>query len=368
MEILNKADKKSKLPPKVRPVIKNIVASANFSCHFDLLKIASQVRKAKFQTRFFPATVIHIDEPKCTAIIFEQGKIDIVGTKSSDEAYIAARRVGKILNKLDYNIRIQNFQVVNIIAESNCNFEVELESIASNPIYKQFVNYNPRKSPGLVFKIPEIQITLLIFPFGKIVFNGAKNLNELEQAFKFIWPILKEYEVPDYTSKYYKLYPSHPHLLDEQPSYPPYIQPSCQPYELPVQTSYEQPLYPPYPQPSYPPAQQPSYEQPPYPPAQPPYQPYPQQSYQPYEQPPYQPYGQTYSPYLQYPQTAQQYEPWWSHVQQPYQPYAQPVQFGYYDDRSSYPPYHDWYPDNFIKKVGRRKSHHGHHHHHRNHW
>lgn len=202
MESVNKINKKSKLPPSMKPVISNVVACVNFCCEFDLQKIAQSLKNVEYNPNSFFGVILTIDEPKSKAVIFKHGKANIIGTKTPDEAYISARKTGKILSKIDYNVKIHKFKIMSINAKCNCNFEVDLEEIASNKAFKKLIDYNPSHFSGLIFKVPESNISLYIHESGKIRFIGAKEMNEIDHAVNFIWPILQENEKSDYDIEY----------------------------------------------------------------------------------------------------------------------------------------------------------------------
>ncbi|EQD61179.1 transcription factor, partial [mine drainage metagenome] len=44
------------------------------------------------------------------------------------------------------------------------------------------VEYEPEQFPGLVYRVEEPKVVLLLFGSGKVVCTGAKEENEIEQA------------------------------------------------------------------------------------------------------------------------------------------------------------------------------------------
>lgn len=176
----------------LKPVVKSLLVCADLSCEFDLTKISQKVKNTEYNPQKFPGLILHIDEPKSSAVIFQKGKINIVGAKTENDAYISARKVGKILSLLDYNVKMQEFKITNITATCNCHFKVDLLSIASDPSYAEYISYPNRKFKSLFFKIPESHVTSIIHSTGRIIFTGAKEMGELETATRFIEPILME--------------------------------------------------------------------------------------------------------------------------------------------------------------------------------
>ena len=55
-----------------------------------------------------------------------------------------------------------------------------------NSGHEKWCTYHPETFPGLIFKMEEPKVCLLIFCSGKIVLTGAKNKEDIDKAFKTI--------------------------------------------------------------------------------------------------------------------------------------------------------------------------------------
>jgi TATA-box binding protein (TBP) (component of TFIID and TFIIIB) len=55
------------------------------------------------------------------------------------------------------------------------------------------VQYEPELFPGLIYRMKQPKIVLLIFVSGKIVLTGAKVRDEIYEAFENIYPVLTEF-------------------------------------------------------------------------------------------------------------------------------------------------------------------------------
>jgi transcription initiation factor TFIID TATA-box-binding protein len=176
------------------PRIVNIVASANLSIKFDLHDVSTQVRNAEWNPRRFSAVILRVTDPKATALVFACGKLNIVGCRNEDDAFKAAKKFGRILKKLNYPVHLREYKVVNIVATIACDFPVRLEALASAPGHKSLAKYNPEVFAGVIYRIPDPRVTLLIFASGKIVMTGAKDRDMLSRAADWVWPILRLFE------------------------------------------------------------------------------------------------------------------------------------------------------------------------------
>ena len=128
---------------------------------------------------------MRIKEPKSTALIFSSGKMVCTGTKSINNSKIAARKFGRIIQKLGFDIKFQNYKIQNIVGSCNLNFKIKLENFQIDN--SSFSCYEPEIFPGLIYKILNPKVTTLIFTTGKIVLTGGKEIFEIEEAFDLIY-------------------------------------------------------------------------------------------------------------------------------------------------------------------------------------
>lgn len=70
------------------------------------------------------------------------------------------------------------------------NFPIDLEHIANK--HSDFCSYEPEVFPGLVYKMLEPKLVLLIFVSGKVVLTGAKRKVDIDAAFDKIYPVLED--------------------------------------------------------------------------------------------------------------------------------------------------------------------------------
>ena len=69
----------------------------------------------------------------------------------------------------------------NIVASSDLGQEIDLNAIAIT-LGLDRVEYEPEQFPGLVYRIEEPKVVLLLFGSGKMVCTGAKKPQDVETA------------------------------------------------------------------------------------------------------------------------------------------------------------------------------------------
>ncbi|KCV72329.1 transcription initiation factor TFIID TATA-box-binding protein [Fonticula alba] len=176
----------------IRPQLQNIVASLNLNCALQLRDIATKARNAEYNPRRFSAVIMRIREPKTTALVFASGKMVVTGAKSENESQFAARKFMRIIQKCGFKVDFNDFTIQNVVGSCDVRFPIRLEGLQNT--HGSSSNYDPELFPGLIFRMHDPKVVLLIFVSGKIVLTGAKRCEEIEQAFERIYPVLLEYK------------------------------------------------------------------------------------------------------------------------------------------------------------------------------
>lgn len=74
-------------------------------------------------------------------------------------------------------------------------FKISLDGIATE--HDRFSQYEPELFPGLVYRLVDPKMVLLIFASGKVVFTGAKSRQNIYSAFKMVGPVISKYKKKD---------------------------------------------------------------------------------------------------------------------------------------------------------------------------
>lgn len=179
-------------PESIQPKLQNIVSTANLRCELDLREIALRAKNAEYNPKRFAAVIMRIREPKTTALIFASGKMVCTGARSEEDSKKAARQYAKIINKLGFPVKFTEFKIQNIVGSCDVKFPIRLEGLANS--HSRFCSYEPEMFPGLIFRMLKPKIVLLIFVSGKIVLTGAKERNDIFNAFQNIYPLLMSFK------------------------------------------------------------------------------------------------------------------------------------------------------------------------------
>lgn len=120
--------------PEIDIMINNVVCSFSVKCHLNLRQIALNGVNVEFRRENGMVTM-KLRRPYTTASIWSSGRVTCTGATSEDQAKIAARRYARALQKLGFQVRFQNFRVVNVLG--TCRMPFGIRIIAFSRKYKE---------------------------------------------------------------------------------------------------------------------------------------------------------------------------------------------------------------------------------------
>jgi len=171
------------------PIMRNVVATIDVGVALDLKNIAMRAKNAEYNPKRFSALIMRIKEPRTTALIFCSGKIVVTGAKSIDASMLASRKFAKILRKVEYmNASVKTHIVQNMVASFNMGDRIMLEKLASQ--HYRNLSYEPELFPGLIYRLTEPTVVLLVFFSGKVVITGGKRPDDIYNGFRNMYPVL----------------------------------------------------------------------------------------------------------------------------------------------------------------------------------
>jgi len=172
--------------------IQNMVATTYIAKKLDLNEIAEALPNTSYRPTLFPGLVFHIDEPKAAFLLFKSGKVVCTGAKNIENVRKAIYRLCKILKQEGFKVLTRpKIEIQNIVASANLHGNLNLTRIAFS-IGLENVEYEPEVFPGMVYRMEEPRVVLLLFGSGKIVCTGAKKPEQVMEAVKKIKEKLEE--------------------------------------------------------------------------------------------------------------------------------------------------------------------------------
>ena len=170
--------------------IENVVASVTLNQKLNLEKIAERVPNAEYSPEQFPGLVLRIPRPKTATLVFSSGKMVCTGAKSEKEVRRAVNAIVSLLK--NYGIDVEGepiIEIQNIVASANLKALVDLEKAA---YLLENSMYEPEQFPGLIYRMDNPKVVLLIFSSGKVVCTGARKEEEVKEAINKLYDKLNE--------------------------------------------------------------------------------------------------------------------------------------------------------------------------------
>jgi transcription initiation factor TFIID TATA-box-binding protein len=162
--------------------IQNIVASTTFAEKLDLDVIAQSLEDAEYEPEQFPGLVYRLSDPKTATLLFRSGKANCTGAKNVEDVRKTTDIIADKLKKLGIEV-YKNPEIVvqNIVATADLGGELNLTETAQG-LGLDNVEYEPEQFPGLVYRIKEPRVAMLLFSSGKIVCAGARSTEDISKA------------------------------------------------------------------------------------------------------------------------------------------------------------------------------------------
>ena len=134
----------------------------------------------EFDPEQFPGLVYRLKKPKTATLVFTTGKMVCTGAKSEKEARRAVHKIVKLVNEAGISMsRKPLITVQNIVASANLSAELNLE-LAAMKLENSL--YEPEQFPGLIYRMKNPKVVILLFGSGKLVITGAKFEPEIQEA------------------------------------------------------------------------------------------------------------------------------------------------------------------------------------------
>lgn len=158
--------------------VENIVSSATLGKSIELNDVAPALEGVEYNQENFPGLVYKLKEPKTAALIFGSGKLVCTGAKSVEDSKKAIHITVDKMRTLDKDIPHEfEIKIQNIVASANLGRTLNLEAVA---LGLENTEYEPEQFPGLVYRLDEPKVVLLLFGSGKVVCTGAKTFDDAQ--------------------------------------------------------------------------------------------------------------------------------------------------------------------------------------------
>jgi transcription initiation factor TFIID TATA-box-binding protein len=179
--------------PKSTLKIENVVASTGIDQELNLEALAADLPGTEYDPDRFPGLVYRLQEPKAACLIFRSGKIVSTGAQSIADVHAAVELTFETLRGLGIDVPgSPEIKVQNIVTSGDLGHPLNLNAIAIS-FGLENIEYEPEQFPGLVYRLKDPKVVVLLFGSGKVVITGGKFPENAEEAIDKIVSKLTEY-------------------------------------------------------------------------------------------------------------------------------------------------------------------------------
>jgi transcription initiation factor TFIID TATA-box-binding protein len=172
--------------------IENVVASTTLGASLDLESIAYALDGAEYEPAQFPGLVYRLEQPKTAVLLFRSGKAVCTGGKSWKQVDETVRIVSELIRKGGQKVlKHPRIQVQNIVATAALGSQINLTSVAVT-FGLERVEYEPEQFPGLICRLEEPRVVVLLFGSGRMVCTGARRPSDVQRAVEKITKELQD--------------------------------------------------------------------------------------------------------------------------------------------------------------------------------
>ncbi len=172
--------------------IENVVASSSIGNELDLWDVHEALEGSEYDPDKFPGLIYKMDNPNTSLLLFSSGKMVCTGGVTLEEPQKSVDKIKKLLNEGGIETADEvKAEIQNIVASYELDTDLNLNSVAIT-LGLERVEYEPEQFPGLVYRLDDSPVVLLLFGSGRMVCTGGKNEEQLEEGVEKIKEELKK--------------------------------------------------------------------------------------------------------------------------------------------------------------------------------
>lgn len=175
--------------------IVSIMGSGSLGKEVDLYTLVDELKKeigdsldVNFQSDGLVTVKFGANSPAFS--IYRTGSFQIRGSLGHEELDDAVSQLLQVLADIGFETSDVEFEEKTAVFMDEVNQKLNLETLAIH-LGLEYTEYEPEQFPGLVYRSPEVEATLLIFSSGKVLVVGTAEEEVAHTALQSLYEILK---------------------------------------------------------------------------------------------------------------------------------------------------------------------------------
>lgn len=124
---------------------------------------------------------VRLEENGPAYTIYRTGTFQIRGGKTEEDLATAEKLFREALDSLEVEVNDYKFEHVNSVFMESLDQGVDLET-TTIALGLENTEYEPEQFPGLIYRPPSFEVTLLLFASGKIIVGGTTDKDQALNA------------------------------------------------------------------------------------------------------------------------------------------------------------------------------------------
>lgn len=161
--------------------IENIVGMSDLGMEVDLEELSIDLQRATFNETEFPGLIRTFEDNETTILLFRSGKVVYTGASSIDSIENAIEKLEEEFESIGLEHDELVLSIENMVSTAELSEEINLNA-AAIALGLEEVEYEPEQFPGLVYRMDEFDMVLIVFTSGQVVLTSGVTKQEIHDA------------------------------------------------------------------------------------------------------------------------------------------------------------------------------------------
>lgn len=172
--------------------IENIVAVSNIDQELDVARVGADLPNGTYNAEQFPGVICRLSTTSATMLIYRSGAIISTGANNMQDVEDGYRELFTQLRDLGVAVTKEpSISVENLVSSADLETSLNLNALAIG-LGLEDIEYEPEQFPGLVYRLEELSVVILLFSSGKLIITGAKTETETQKGVQQVKSRLSE--------------------------------------------------------------------------------------------------------------------------------------------------------------------------------
>lgn len=184
---------------KPTPHVKNVVVTVKLECEpIQISRLSKLLPYSSYDRTRFAAVTIRLLEPSSTILLFCSGKLVVTGASTCEEALLSAYHIVDVLKDTHpgQDFKLVSYEIQNIVSSLAIPIS-QGQGLDLKAFYRDYgadSTFQSTQFPGLMWRSTvTTPVMMLLFSSAKVVITGAKSLEQINRAWDYGWPIVRQY-------------------------------------------------------------------------------------------------------------------------------------------------------------------------------